>query len=337
MPELRQNPVTRFWVVMAKERSRRPYDFIQQKLPMSREPYLPECPFCEGNEHLTPVETLAYRKGGRANGPGWWVRAVPNKFAAFIPEGDLERQPMGTNFFYSMDAVGRHEVIIDSNKHNEHIFLMDDWHVQELILAYVERYQMLHIDARFKFIITFKNHGLSAGTSLEHPHSQLVATPIVPADIRIRFDRAAYYYDDTGKCVYCDLIREEKSYGGRVVLETDKFIAIHPFASRVPFETWIMPKEHSASFGLITVEDAKAFALVLKTVLRKQYIGLNDPDFNYVIHTAPVKDEHEDYFHWHMQILPRLTTAAGFEMGTGIYINAAIPEETAPFMRSIQV
>lgn len=337
MPELRQNPATRFWVVIAKERSRRPHNFIQVKPAMSTESYLAACPFCEDNEHLTPPETLAYRRGGQANGPGWWVRTIPNKFAAFVSEGDLERQHDGANFFHRMDAVGHHEVIIESNKHNEHIFLMDDWHVQEVILAYLERYQMLHIDPRCKFIIIFKNHGLSAGTSLEHPHSQLVATPIVPTDIRIRFDRAAYYYDDTGKCVYCDIIREEKQSGERVILETDKFIAVHPFASQVPFETWIMPKEHSASFGLITMEDAKAFAVILKIVLKKQYIGLHDPDFNYIIHTAPVKDEHEDYFHWHLQIRPRLTTAAGFEMGTGIYINTAIPEETAQFMRSVQV
>lgn len=337
MPELRQNPVTRFWVVIAKERSRRPHDFVQKKLIPVDVPYVATCPFCEGNEQMTPPETLAYRKNGLSNGPGWWVRVVPNKFAAFIPEGEMDRERQGGNLFPRMDAVGHHEVIIETNRHNDNVLTMSDWQFEEVIVAYWQRYRMLHIDPRFKFIIIFKNYGLSAGTSLEHPHSQLVTTPIVPADIRIRFDRAAYYFDDTGRCVYCDLIEEEKSAGKRVIYETDKFIAIHPFASQVPFETWIMPKEHSASFGLISIEDAKTFALVLKTVLKKQYIGLNNPDYNYIIHTAPVKDEQEEYFHWHLQIMPRLTTAAGFEMGTGIYINTAIPEETAQFIRDIQI
>lgn len=337
MPELRQNPATRLWVVIATERARRPHDFIKTSPKAAQTAYLDTCPFCEGNEHLTPAELLAYRKNGSINGPGWWVRIVPNKFPAFIPEGSLERKNEDADLFQCMDAVGHHEVIIETGRHNEDIVSMNDWHVEEIILAYLERYRMLHIDPRFKFIIVFKNHGLSAGTSLEHPHSQLVATPIVPVDIRIRFDRAAYYYDDTGRCVYCDIIAEEKRIGKRVILETDEFIVIHPFASRAPFETWIMPKEHSASFGLISEENARAFARVLRTVLKKIYVGLQDPDYNYIIHTAPVKDEQEDYFHWHLQIMPRLTTAAGFEMGTGIYINTAIPEETADFMRKIKV
>jgi UDPglucose--hexose-1-phosphate uridylyltransferase len=212
---------------------------------------------------------------------------------------------------------------------------MEDKQVEEIVLAYRERYLRLREDARFKLIIIFRNHGRAAGTSLEHPHSQLVAMPIVPLTIRYRFEKAAIHYDDVGTCVYCDMLRESQAMRSRTVLETDRFIVFHPFASRAPFETWIVPKEHEASFGSVSTADAKEFAKVLKTVLGKFYRGLNNPDFNYIIHTAPIKDEHEDYFHWHLQILPRLMTPAGFELGTGMFINTALPEETAAFMRDV--
>jgi UDPglucose--hexose-1-phosphate uridylyltransferase len=203
------------------------------------------------------------------------------------------------------------------------------------LLAYRERYLALREDPRFKLIIIFKNHGRGAGTSLEHPHSQLVATPIVPLNIRHRFEKAASHFDDNGTCVYCDLIREGLRVPTRLLQETERFVAFHPFASRAPFETWILPKEHHASFGSISMRDAKEFAGVLKTTLLQLYRGLNNPDYNYIIHTAPTKDEHEEYFHWHLQILPRLVTPAGFELGTGIFINTALPEQTAEFIRNL--
>jgi UDPglucose--hexose-1-phosphate uridylyltransferase len=234
-----------------------------------------------------------------------------------------------------MDGVGQHEVIIESPLHNQCIALMEDKQVEEILLAYRERYLTLREDPRVKLIIIFKNHGRAAGTSLEHPHSQLVATPIVPLTIRQRFEKAASHFDDDGTCVYCDILREGLRVPTRMIMETDRFVTFHPFASRAPFETWILPKEHHASFGSISMGDAKEFAWVLKTTLFKLYRGLNNPDYNYIIHTAPTKDEHEEYFHWHLQILPRLVTPAGFELGTGIFINAALPEETAEFIRNL--
>jgi UDPglucose--hexose-1-phosphate uridylyltransferase len=212
---------------------------------------------------------------------------------------------------------------------------MADKQVEEVILAYRERYLALREDPRFKLIIIFKNHGSKAGTSLEHPHSQLVAMPIVPLTIRYRFEKAAGHFDDEGTCVYCDILREGLTLPTRLVLETDRFVAFHPFASRAPFETWIIPKAHNASFGSITMDEAKEFAYVLKKMLGKLHKGLNNPDYNFIIHTAPIKDEQEEYFHWHLQILPRLVTPAGFELGTGMFINAALPEETAAFIRSV--
>ncbi len=334
MSEFRQDPVTKQWVIIATERAKRPHDFLRPPVQASLPSFKEDCPFCPGNEAMTPPETLAYRTGGQPNGPGWWIRAFPNKFAAVSPMGSLTRQ-QEEGLFRKMDGVGQHEVIIETPQHNLFIPLMEDKQVQEVILAYRERYLALREDPRFKIIIIFKNHGRAAGTSLEHPHSQLVAMPIVPLTIRFRFEKAAGHYDDIGTCVYCDMLQEGLRVKKRIVLETDRFVVFHPFASRAPFETWIIPKEHQASFGSITPEDARKFAKVLKIVLGKFYRGLNNPDYNYILQTAPIKDEHEDYFHWHLQILPRLVTPAGFELGTGMFINTALPEETAEFMKSI--
>jgi UDPglucose--hexose-1-phosphate uridylyltransferase len=262
------------------------------------------------------------------------VRAIPNKFSALVPDGSISRR-QEEGLFRKMDGVGQHEVIIESPLHNQCIALMENGQVEEILLAYRERYLALREDPRFKLIIIFKNHGRGAGTSLEHPHSQLVATPIVPLNIRHRFEKAASHFDDDGTCVYCDIIREGLRAPTRMLLETERFVAFHPFASRAPFETWILPKEHQASFGSISMRDAKEFAGVLRTTLFQLYKGLNNPDYNYIIHTAPTKDEHEEYFHWHLQILPRLVTPAGFELGTGIFINTALPEETAAFIRNL--
>ncbi len=332
MPQMRQDPTTKEWVIIASERAKRPHDFRKEKPPLEKPPFKKECPFCPGNEHLTPLETLAYRRGGPPNGPGWWVRVIPNKYPALTLDGSLERKEE-KGFFRLMDGVGVHEVVIGSPVHNQISSLMNDYQVSEVLLAYRERYLALREDPKIKLIIIFKNHGLAAGTSLEHTHSQIVGTAVVPSNIRKKLQEAARHYDDHGICVYCEMIGEELSTGNRILEETDKYVVLHPFASRFPFETWIVPKEHQASFGAISMEDSKKLAVVLKTTLHKIYSKLNDPDYNYVIHTAPVKDEMEDYYHWHLQIIPRLTTTAGFEMGSGIYINVSFPEETAAFMR----
>ena len=332
MPQLRQDRTTKEWVIIATERSKRPHDFKKGKPVAERPIYKEDCPFCAGNEHLTPHETLAYRSGGHADSKGWWVRVVPNRFPALSPEGSLERKEE-KEFFRMMDGVGIHEVVIESPLHNQFLPLMEDKQVEEILLAYRERYLALREDPRIKLIIIFKNHGEAAGTSLEHPHSQFVGTAVVPSNIRRKLEEAARYYDDHGCCVYCDLVEEELSFGKRIVMDTEKFVVLQPFASRSPFETWIIPKEHQASFGLISMEDSKKFAKILRTTLFKLYSKLNDPDYNFVIHTAPIKDEGEDYYHWHLQITPRLTTPAGFEMGSGIFINVSLPEETAQFLK----
>lgn len=331
MPQLRQDPTTKEWVIIATERSKRPHDFARANTLIDKPPHKEDCPFCPGNEHLTPHETLAYRSGGPADSEGWWVRVIPNRFPALSPDGSVQREETG--FFRMMDGVGVHEVVIENPIHNQILPLMGDKQVEEVLLAYRERYLALKEDHRIKLIIIFKNHGEAAGTSLDHTHSQIVATSVVPSNIRRKLEEAARYYDDHGRCVYCDSLQEELHVGKRIVMDTERFVVLQSFASRSPFETLVVPKEHQASFGLISMEDSKQFAQVLKTTLFKLYFKLNNPDYNYVIHTAPIRDEQEDYYHWHLQITPRLTTPAGFEMGSGIYINTSLPEETAQFLR----
>jgi UDPglucose--hexose-1-phosphate uridylyltransferase len=337
MSQLRQNPATKEWVIVATERARRPEDFPVPRRPRVTEPFEKSCPFCPGNEGLTPPEIIAYRgEESAANGPGWRVRVVPNRFAALGPEGTPERRGEA-GFFRSMDGLGAHEVIIESPTHNLSLATMEPRQVEEVVLACRERYLALARDPRIQLVIVFKNHGRGAGTSLEHPHSQIVATPIVPTRVRYWLEEAMRYYDDNGRCVYCDVIKEERADRSRIVLETNEYIVLEPFAARTPFDTWIMPKSHAASFGSISVEEAKSLSAVISAVMRKIHQGLGDPDYNFYIDTAPRKDADEDYYHWHLHLTPRLTTPAGFEMGSGVYINTSVPEECARFLRDVPV
>ena len=235
MSQLRQDRTTKEWVIIAAERAKRPHDFKKVEPRIEMPSYKADCPFCPGNEHLTPPETLAYRNGGPPNSKGWWVRVVPNKFPALVPEGSLERTEE-KGFFRMMDGVGVHEVVIGSPIHNQRFPFLDDKQVEELLLAYRERYLALRGDERIKLIIIFKNHGKGAGTSLEHTHSQIVGTGIVPSNIRRKLEEASRYYDDHGCCVYCDLIEEELSIGKRIIMENEKFVVLHPFASRFPLK-----------------------------------------------------------------------------------------------------
>jgi UDPglucose--hexose-1-phosphate uridylyltransferase len=277
---------------------------------------------------------LARREAGAANEPGWSVRVIPNKFAALVPEGSTERLLLD-GFFRQMYGVGYHEVVIETPVHNRFIHSMSPAEVEEVLHAYHDRYLGLRQDRRVKLILIFKNHGEAAGTSLTHPHSQIVATPVVPAHVRRKCEAAIRYYDATGRCLYMDILNAERQSGQRVILESDGFLVFHPFASQVPFETWIVPKRHRPSFGQASMAELRDLAVVLRESLGRLAELLQDPDFNYVIHSAPVDGEDEEYFLWHLQIVPRLTRIAGFEIGSGMRINTACPEETARAMREM--
>ncbi|MBI2861844.1 MAG: galactose-1-phosphate uridylyltransferase [Chloroflexi bacterium] len=329
MSELRQDPTTRTWVIVATERARRPDEFKRLTEVHDRPSHRPDCPFCSGNEALTPKEVWVH-----PDPQDWQVRVVPNKFPALVPEGVPARQEFG-HLFRQMAGFGAHEVIIETPNHAKDLpdFTLEE--TETVLRAYRARYQALRQEAWARFIVIFRNHGLQAGTSLEHPHSQLIATPVAPLAVRQRYEVAMAYYDDRGGCLYRDLVEAERQAGLRVVLETERFVAFEPYASQTPFETWIAPKIHRPSFGLATDEDLHELAPVLRSTLRALALGLGDPDYNYVVASAPVEDEHKAYYLWHLRIVPRLTTPAGFELGSGIGITTARPEDTAAFLRNI--
>ena len=332
MSELRRDPTTLEWVIIADERAMRPHDLVRNP-PEAGDPPAVEfderCPFCPGHEQMTPPEVLTQALPGSEH--SWDVRVVPNRYPALRPDAPFEEG--GDDFFSRFGGTGAHEVVIDTPFHNREMAGMDGREVEGVLRVYQQRYRALKADHHVKLIIIFKNKGTVAGTSLAHPHSQIVATPVEPPLARRRYNVARTYYAGCGRCLYCDILEKERSAGRRVVMETERFLAFHPFASRWPFETWIMPKQHRSSFGDASAEELEDLAPVLSSVLRALQTKLGDPDYNFVVHSAPTANSVKPYFQWHVQIVPRLTTAAGFEIGSGMYINTAIPEETAAFIR----
>jgi UDPglucose--hexose-1-phosphate uridylyltransferase len=332
MPELRQNPATKEWVIIATERAKRPEEFIPQRIEEKAEA-VNHCPFCEGNENLTPPEIVAYRTyGTKPNSPGWWIRIIPNKFPALVPQGNIKRTKQ-EEFFRYMDGLGEHEVIIESPQHRQSIATMEQKQVEEIFLAYRERYITLCSDQRFEMVLIFKNHGMAAGTSVIHPHSQVIAIPITPMHIRHYLEEAMRYFDDNGTCVFCTMIAKELNFKERIVLETENFVVFVPFAASSPFETWVLPKKHDASFQSTTPERVKELGFVMKSTLSKIHKSLSDPDYNFVIRSSPCHEKDVEYYHWHIQIIPRVSAVAGFELGSGIYINTVIPEDAAKFLK----
>ena len=246
MPAIRQDPTTKDWVIVASDRARRPHDLRSPRPRSTSDSPDPACPFCPGNEALTPPELL---RSAAPDGAGWSVRVVANKFPVLARDGERahrERREDGP-FFTEIDGVGSHEVIVETPAHDRPMALMADAEVEQILRAYQARYRVLREDPRVKWILIFKNHGEGAGTSLRHPHSQLVATPVPPMQIRRKYEVATAHYDATGRCLYCDLVEAEVRGQVRVVVKTDRFVVVHPFASRVPFETWILPTRHQPS------------------------------------------------------------------------------------------
>lgn len=331
MPELRQNIITRDWVIIAKERARRPNEFASSRTSRSRaESHNSSCPFCPGNEHQTQREI--YRVSGER---GWKVRVVDNKFPALMRDGERLRTING--IYRSMTAVGFHEVIIEHPRHDMTTALLSDSEVVDILEAYRHRYIDIRKDPRIEAIIIFKNHGEGAGTSLGHPHSQLAATPIVPTQVRSRIEEATRFFDEVGECVFCSTLRAELVGRERIVFESEHFVAFIPYAALSPFHLWIFPRRHTSSFGDIMDAEMEDLAAILRTVLAKLYFGLGDPDFNYSIRSIPVRDHHTDYYHWYFTIVPHVSRTAGFEIGSGMYINPALPEESAEFLRTVKV
>ena len=336
MPELRKDPIVGRWVIISTDRAKRPTDFLREQNKMKGG----FCPFCYGNENKTPPEILAYRPNQNGqppakDSPGWTVRVVPNKFPALGIEGTLNRRAEG--MFDRMNGIGAHEVIIETPDHNLSLATMPEKRIEDMLWAFRDRIVDLKQDKRFKYILIFKNHGEAAGASLEHAHSQLIALPIVPKQVVEEIEGAKQYYIYKERCVFCDIIRQEVEDGSRVIGENEHFVTLAPYAPRFPFETWLLPKRHESSFENSSSAQFEGLARAVKSLLAKANNVLDNPAYNLVIHTSPVLDPNNDYYHWHIEFMPKLTKTAGFEWGTGFYINPTPPEEAARFLREASV
>jgi len=332
MPDLRKDPIVGRWVIVAKSRAKRPHDF--QTTPSLHTGKF--CPFCEGQEAQTPGEIIAYRRAGSLpNREGWRVRVVPNKFPALEIEGDLNKR--GDGIYDMMRGVGAHEVIIESPAHVLSTADLSEHQLGEVFWAYRDRLVDLKKDHRLVYGMIFKNVGAAAGASLEHTHSQLIVTPIVPITVREEMTGSLEFHRYRGRCVFCDMIQQELASEKRVVLDLPGLIAFCPFASRFPFETWILPKNHSSHYENIQKNGVEELARGMRQVIAKIEAALDRPAYNYIIHTGPFDSQELGHYHWHIEIIPRLTKTAGFEWGTGFYINPVPPEDAAAFLREVEV
>jgi UDPglucose--hexose-1-phosphate uridylyltransferase len=285
---------------------------------------------------MTPPEVWAQRlPGTTANGPGWSLRIVPNKYPAL---SSREEAAAGSDGFYrSMGALGVHEVIVESPDHVTDIGALDAARLAAILRAYRGRLLALESDPRWRYLLIYKNQGESAGATLEHVHSQLTALPTVPPAAMDEIDGATRYFARTGRCIYCEICRLELAAGERLVSENDRIIALCPFAPRFAYETWLLPKTHGPKFSQSSEEDLRAFGEILRAVLLKLGRVAVNPAFNYVIHSSPQDDVTLASYHWHMEILPQLTRAAGFEWGSGVHMNSIAPEDAARTLRDMPI
>lgn len=333
MAELRRDPLGGRWVIIETDDPMQPENFIKEAHVFKSI----TCPFCYGNEHMSGVEVDVIRpEGSKPNSPGWSVRAVPNKFPALRIEGELDRHGIG--IYDISEGVGAHEVIIDSSYHDREIPDLANEEVGDILSVYCRRSMDLIKDKRFKYIMVFKNYGPSAGASIEHPHTQLIALPMIPKNVAEELEGADAYFNYKERCIFCDMLRQEVAEKERVVIENKYYIAICPYVSRFPFEVWILPKKHNGYFCHVSKDELGDLAMILKEVLSRIKTVLSNPAYNYIIHTSPVNiaDTHEGY-HWHMEIMPKLTRTAGFEWGTGFYIVGTPPELAAKYLREAKI
>jgi UDPglucose--hexose-1-phosphate uridylyltransferase len=334
MPEFRQNPINKHWVIIAKERAKRPNDFKEDHKPEPIDPS--KNPFALGNEAMTPPESLVYsdKVDREPNTPDWTVRVFPNKFPILDGKGEFEVNRSGV---YSWaPGLGFHEVVAtnDPNKPLSHLPKRD---VMLVLKAYKERIKHFASHRFVRYTLPIYNHGKAAGASLAHPHSQLFAIPLVSNYILLELEKELEYYNEISGCGSCGMIAQEIAAKERIVLENDRFVSFAPYASREPFEVVIYPKQHEHQFEKTSDDDLMKMAEVLKGSLRKLHDGLGNPNYNYYLHTSPHDGNDYSYSHWHLKILPRLSVRAGFELGTGIIVNTMPPEHAAEFLRSVEV
>ena len=327
--ELRTDPITGRIVAIDLGPFKRRDDFLLEPVRLEDAPS--KCPLCEGREADAGPEILAWREGGPANVPGWSVRVVPNRHPMLRIEGQTIVRPEG--LLESRDGLGAHEVIVETPIHDQPLHTLDADHLWRVLWAWRTRIQDLKRDSRFVSVVIFKNHGRAAGATLDHSHSQLAAYPLIPPAMVDKLRGAARHLSKTGKCVFCDLLLQETADGSRIIRDQDAILAIAPYASRVPFETWLVPRDHRPRFEDASDDTLHALAAALKAVMSRIDWALERPACNFVLHTGPLSGEGDAAFHWHLEIIPRVTRFSGLEWGSGVHRNPVPPEEAAKVLR----
>ena len=330
MGEFRRDPITGRWVIIAAERAERPRQLGAANSSSPAEP----CPFCAGNEALTPPEVWASRaRDSQADRPGWRVRVVPNKYPALA--SGAQRDTSNDNFYQSQPGLGVHEVIVECPDHVTNLAELSDDQVADILLAYRERLTTLTSDPRWRYLLIYKNQGDRAGATFEHLHSQLLALPTVPREALDELAGAQAHFAASGRCIYCEIIERELVHRNRVIFAHDKFIALCPFAPRFAYETWILPRAHRAIFAASSAQELKDCAIALGETIRRLNRALDNPPFNFFIHSLPTDGSAPDSYHWHIEILPQLFRAAGFELGSGSNLNGVAPEAAAKLLHDV--
>lgn len=330
--EFRQDPLTGRWVIIAPGRAERP-DRFQTESAIADTPSDEPDPFLEGNEAETPSETLAYReRKGATDAPGWSVRVVPNKYPALEPtEPDVPEDCDG--LFRTRPGAGMHEVIVECPHDESSLARLPAGQIANVFRSYRDRLNALKGDGRIAYVLIFKNHGAAGGATVAHSHSQLIATPVVPPVVEEELRRAEAYHRERGRCLFDDVLQEEAVRVERIVLDTPSFVVYCPFAARFPYELAVLPRRHDPHFETISEAEIDELGMVIKAVLSKLEMVLDDPPYNYVLHTAPFGGGNRAHYHWHLEVFPRMVRTAGFEWGGGIHINPVPPEQAAARLR----
>ncbi|MBF0511901.1 MAG: galactose-1-phosphate uridylyltransferase [Candidatus Omnitrophica bacterium] len=329
MPEMRRDPLIGRWVIIDGSRFKGLEDFPREENTPSRQAI---CPFCPGREDQTPNEVDAVRPFKTPpDTPGWLVRTVPNKFPVLSPEGAIQKD--GYGIYDQMTGIGAHEILIEGPDHEKTVTELSKEEMQAVISQYQSRYRQLSSDSRVKYVTIFKNFGASAGATVEHGHSQIIALPMVPKTVLEELKGAEDYYQYRGRCVFCDMIAQEYQDKERIIDENNSFLAFCSFVPRYAFETWIVPKAHGADFSTIEKVMQDQLAQILQSVLQKIRKVLSNPSYNYYLHTAPTGYGHGESYHWHIEIIPKLTRSVGFEWATGLHIVPTFPQDAARYLR----
>ena len=334
MPHLRFDHLQDRWIIFAPDRIHRPAGYNAPPKPKPAG----QCPFCPGNEKLTPPEITALRPyNSLPDKPGWQIRVIPNKFPALTKTEDPNCSQ--DDLFLSIDGYGCHEVIIESPRHDQDFRQFELEHIENILAVYKERMKVLMNDPHIEYILIFRNQGYNAGVTQYHPHAQLLASTVIPKTVRTEFDSSLKHQRQSGKCLFCSILDQEIQNGQRVIHQNEHFAAYLPYASRMPYEICVMPKKHQSSFTSTAEPEIHSLAKILKITLKSLTATIPDIDYNLLIHTAPnlppgKLTDWDKCYHWHIEIIPRIGNTAGFEIGTGFFINTVLPETAAKDIRS---